>query len=307
MLRTRRTGEAFWAVLSVLAVTTCATLVAVLMTGRGRDTEPSELKSFDTADWNYVPEGPLPEDYVGELAADGNIRPAKCSTICNYCFQGALKGWTYPGASMASDACGICNCEAASNQLPEFDTWNREGRCSAELCMACGMGRLTGKPCQSCECGEWRNKRTLKDICPNQKSICYSCMSGTLQGRSCSRCQCGSWDDWTRKASEDRFSAHDCTSVCHSCNIGAIVDGRCDLCICAQSLDPEHQVDGRVLSHHVPDLEAAANAFKGSVEQESAVHKQVAGRPRALRVLVSIYSHRFRPPRASLQLADMLD
>jgi hypothetical protein len=62
-----------------------------------------------------------------------------------------------------------------------------------------------------------------------------------------------------------------------------------------------------VLSHHVPDLEAAANAFKGSVEQESAVHKQVAGRPRALRVLVSIYSHRFRPPRASLQLADMLD
>ncbi len=36
-----------------------------------------------------------------------------------------------------------------------------------------------------------------------------------------------------------------------------------------------------VLSHLVPNLEAAANAFKGSVEHESAVHKQVAGRPRA--------------------------
>jgi hypothetical protein len=225
-------------------------------------------------DWDYVPkERPLADDWAGEMGTDGVVRPATCGRICQYCFQGALEGWTYPGGSMAGDACGMCHCEQAS--APEWDTWSNEGRCSAELCFACEMGKVTGKPCQSCECGEWRTKRTLEDVCPNRKQVCYSCMSGTLQGYSCNKCQCGHWDEWQRRPTEDRFGAHDCTSVCHHCDIGAIVDPRCDMCFCAQSLDSD-QVQP-VQWHKRKDLSSAVEDYVGKVGAEGATYKSAQG------------------------------
>ena len=254
------------AVLSaVLATCALALVVAVLVSTR--QGQPSALKEFD---WDLVPKDrPLPDDYVGEMGVDGTVRPATCSRICQYCFQGALEGWTYPGGSMAGDACGLCKCDQAS--APQWDTWSNEGRCSHELCYACEMGKVTGMPCQSCECGEWRHKRTLDSVCPHRDQVCYSCMSGTLQGYSCNRCQCGHWDSWKRKPSEDRFGAHDCTTLCHSCNIGAIVDPRCDMCMCEQSRDSEQQEP--VQWHKArPDLEDAVGFYKNSVQRESTTY-----------------------------------
>lgn len=67
-------------------------------------------------------------------------------------------------------------------------------------------------------------------------------------------------------------------------------------------------VQAPVLSHHVPDLEAAANAFKGSVEQESAVHKQVAGRPRATTsISINLLQSLSAASSIITELADMLD
>lgn len=252
----------------VLAAASCAMVAAVLLAGRE---QRGELKSFD---WETVPKDrPLSEDWVGDMGVDGHVRPATCKKICEYCFQGALEGWTYPGGSMAGDACGLCNCEKAS--APEFDTWTNEGRCSPDLCFACEMGKVTGKPCQSCECGEWRDKRSLEDVCPNRKQVCYSCMSGTLQGFSCNKCQCGHWEDWNRKSTEERFGAHDCTTVCHHCNIGAIVDPRCDMCFCEQSLDPSQQQP--VTWHKRGDLEGVVESYKGTVGKESSTYKHVQG------------------------------
>lgn len=175
---------------------------------------------------------------------------------------------------MAGDACGMCKCDQTS--APKEDTWSNEGRCSPELCYACEMGKVTGLPCQSCECGEWRGKRTIDSVCPNRDQVCYSCMSGTLQGHSCNRCQCGHWDAWKRKPTEDRFGAHDCTTLCHHCNIGAIVDPRCDMCMCEQSLDDEQE--GPVQWRNArPDLEDAVGFYKNSVEQESSTYHKAQG------------------------------
>ncbi len=225
-------------------------------------------------DWDYVPkERPLSDDWAGEMQTDGTVRPATCGRICEYCFQGALEGWKYPGGSMAGDACGMCQCEKAA--APEWDTWSNEGRCSAEVCSACEMGKLTGRPCQSCECGEWRTLRTLDAVCPQRSQVCYSCMSGTLQGYSCNKCQCGQWDDWKRKPTEERFGAHDCTSVCHHCNIGAIADPLCDMCFCEQSLDSEEQLPATW--HKRKGLSRAVEDYMGKVGEEGATYKNAKG------------------------------
>ena len=261
------------AVVGLLAATCAAVAVALLVSARRPRVALKSLDWTKSAYYDDLMRDPtdqrtfVADDWVGEMGKDGEVRPATCGDICRLCFQGALPSWrdeTY--VDKAHHACGLCGCDHVA--APDFDTWTTERECSSELCFACKVGSLAGLPCQRCQCGEWTGGKSLEEVCQNRAHVCYSCMSGTLQGDSCSRCECGTWTDWERKPTEERFSAHDCTTTCHQCNIGALVSSQCDSCLCVQSRDPDQMPPVTWIGRK--DLDDVLDQFRGMTEAEQA-------------------------------------